>query len=59
MARLNQEINKILSLPEVKQTMLDQGAEAAPDTPQQFAAFIQSEAAKWSKVVKAANVQLD
>ncbi|PRD65371.1 Bug family tripartite tricarboxylate transporter substrate binding protein [Malikia granosa] len=58
-ARLNQEINKILSLPEVKQTMLDQGAEAAPDTPQQFAAFIQSEAAKWSKVVKAANVQLD
>ena len=58
-ARLNAEINAILSLPEVKQVMLDQGAEAAPDTPQQFAAFIQSEAAKWSKVVKAANVQLD
>jgi tripartite-type tricarboxylate transporter receptor subunit TctC len=58
-ARLNAEINQILSLPDVKQVMLEQGAEAAPDTPQQFASFIQSEAGKWSKVVKTANVQLD
>jgi tripartite-type tricarboxylate transporter receptor subunit TctC len=58
-SRLNAEVNQILSLPDVKQSMLEQGAEAAPDTPQQFAAFIQAEAAKWSQVVKTANVQLD
>lgn len=58
-ARLNSEINQILAQADVKQVMLEQGAEAAPDTPPQFAAFIQSEANKWAKVVKAANVQLD
>lgn len=58
-SRLNGEINQILAQPEVRQQMLEQGAEAAPGTPQQFASFIQAEAAKWSKVVQTANVQLD
>lgn len=58
-ARLNTEVNTILSQADVKQVLKEQGAEAAPDTPEQFAAFIQAEAGKWSKVVKAANVQLD
>jgi tripartite-type tricarboxylate transporter receptor subunit TctC len=58
-ARLNAEVNAILSQADVKQVLKEQGAEAAPDTPEQFAAFIQAEAGKWAKVVKAANVQLD
>ena len=58
-ARLNAEINQILNQAEVRQQMLEQGAEAAPGTPQQFSSFIQAEAAKWSKVVQTANVQLD
>lgn len=58
-ARLNTEINAILSQADVKQVLKEQGAEAAPNTPEQFAAFIQAEATKWSKVVMAANVQLD
>ena len=57
--RLNAEINQILNQAEVRQQMLEQGAEAAPGTPQQFSSFIQAEAAKWSKVVQTANVQLD
>lgn len=57
--QLNSEVQKILTQPDVKQIMLDQGAEAAPGTPAQFDSFIRSEAEKWSKVVKAANVQLD
>ena len=58
-ARLNAEINQILNQVEVRQQMLEQGAEAAPGTPQQLSSFIQAEAAKWSKVVQTANVQLD
>lgn len=58
-ARLNSEVNAILSQADVKQVLREQGAEAAFGTPEQFAAFIQAEAGKWSKVVKAANVQLD
>jgi len=58
-ARLNAELKTILAQPDVKQVMLEQGAEAAPGTPEQFAAFIQAEAGKWSKVVKTANVSLD
>ncbi len=58
-ARLNAEVNAILSQADVKQVLKEQGAEAAPGTSEQFAAFIQAEAGKWSKVVKAANVQLD
>jgi len=34
------------------------GAEAAPSTPEQFAAFIKSETEKWAKIIKAANVKL-
>lgn len=58
-SRLNEEIRQILAQPDVRQTLKEQGAEAAPDSPSQFAAFIQAEAAKWAKVVKTANVQLD
>ncbi|MDO8768168.1 MAG: tripartite tricarboxylate transporter substrate binding protein [Burkholderiaceae bacterium] len=57
--RLNEEIKTILAQPDVMQTLKDQGAEAAPDSPDKFAAFIQAEAAKWSKVVKTANIRLD
>jgi tripartite-type tricarboxylate transporter receptor subunit TctC len=58
-SRLNEEIRLILAQPDVKQTLKEQGAEVAPDSPAQFAAFIQVEAAKWAKVVQTANVQLD
>lgn len=57
--RLNGEIRQILAQSDVKQILSDQGAEPAPGTPAEFESFIQSEARKWSKVVKMANVQLD
>ncbi len=57
--RLNEEIRQILVQAEVRQTLKEQGAEAAPNSPAQFAAYIQAEANKWSKVVQTANVQLD
>ncbi len=57
--RLNSEVNKMLALPDVKEKLLQQGAIAAPGTPEQFGAFIQDEIAKWAKVVKASGAKVE
>lgn len=57
--RLNSEVNKALALPDVKEKLLQQGAIAAPGSPEQFGAFIQSEIAKWARVVKASGAKVD
>ncbi len=49
---LNHEIVKALATPDMKTFMGSLGAEPHPTTPQAFGAFIRSELAKWSKVVK-------
>ena len=58
-ARLNAEIVKVLNMPDAKQRLLESGIEATPSTPEQFAAYIQSETKKWAKVVKDANVKVE
>ncbi len=55
--RLNQEIVRLLAQPEIKQMFLNVGSEVATSTPQQLAATIQSEMAKWDKVIKAAGIR--
>ena len=57
--QLNAAILKALADPEVKKKLAEQGAEAHGETPAQFAAFIQSETAKWGKVVQASGASLD
>ncbi|TMG75618.1 MAG: tripartite tricarboxylate transporter substrate binding protein, partial [Betaproteobacteria bacterium] len=51
-AWLNREIVAILHLPEVVERLSGQGAEALGSTPEEFAAYIKSESAKWAKVVR-------
>jgi len=51
-ARLNSEVLKLLRLPDVRERMLSQGTEPAGTTPEQFAAYIRAETAKWAKVIK-------
>ena len=57
--RLNVEIVKILNLPDVKEKLFALGAEPVGDTPEQFAAFVKSEVAKWSDVVKKSGAKVD
>ena len=50
--RLNGEIVRALKLPEVQQLLLAQGAEPVSDTPEQFAAILKADVAKWGDVVR-------
>lgn len=57
--RLNAEFVKVLAMPDVKKRLMDNGIDAVSNTPQQFAAYIRGETAKWASVIKDANVKLD
>jgi tripartite-type tricarboxylate transporter receptor subunit TctC len=58
-ARLNASILKALADPEVMKKMAEQGAEPRGEKPEQFAQFIQSETAKWGKIVKQSGATAD
>jgi len=55
--KLNKSFVDALNDPVVKERIYQGGGEARPSTPQEFAAFIQSETAKWGGIIKAAGVK--
>jgi tripartite-type tricarboxylate transporter receptor subunit TctC len=57
--KVNADINKALQDPGVRKRLVDVGTEIGGGTPEAFDAFVKSEIAKYTKLVKAANVQLD
>jgi tripartite-type tricarboxylate transporter receptor subunit TctC len=57
--RLNVETDRVVRNPEVIEQLRRQGFTAATKTPPVLAAFIGSEVAKWSAVVKAAGARAD
>lgn len=58
-AQLNAEINAALKLPEVRSKLETAGIEVQGGTPQDYAALIKSDLAKWSKVIKAAGISAE
>lgn len=58
LARLNTETVKALNTPELKDRLTLQGLDVASSTPEALQSFVKSETAKWTKVAKDANVQL-
>ncbi|GAC1426757.1 MAG: tripartite tricarboxylate transporter substrate binding protein [Burkholderiaceae bacterium] len=57
--RLHTEIARVLASPAVKEKLVGQGADPVGNTPEQFAAFIQTESRKWAMVVKASGARVD
>ena len=55
----NVDVTKILSAPEMRERLAAQGAEAAPDSPAEFAQFIARELAKYGPIVKASGAKVD
>ncbi|MGZ5095717.1 MAG: Bug family tripartite tricarboxylate transporter substrate binding protein [Burkholderiales bacterium] len=56
--KLSVETARILQLPDVKSRLSELGAEPIGSTPEQFSSHIKAEIAKWAKVIKEANVEL-
>ena len=50
--RINAETLKVLAMPDVKAKLAGLGLDPAPGTPEALAGLIQSETAKWAKVVR-------
>ena len=50
--RLNTEIVDIMRASEMRERLINQGAEPVTNTPEQFTAYIKSEIAKWAKIVR-------
>jgi len=57
--RLNSEVARALREPDARERLYSIGAEPMSNTPEEFAAYINSEMAKWAKVVKAAGIRVD
>lgn len=58
-ARVSADVGAILREPAIVRRIEEMGAVADPNTPEQYAAFIRSEIAKWREVARAANVRLE
>jgi tripartite-type tricarboxylate transporter receptor subunit TctC len=58
-ARLNAQVQQALAAPAVRQMLLEAGGEVTPGTPQQFAALIQSERARYDKLIREAGIKPD
>lgn len=59
LAKLNQEVLRILGLPDVKTRLLALGAEPDPTTPERFDAHIKSEIMTFKKIIDGANLRVD
>ena len=55
----NSDVVRILDSPEMRERLIAQGAEAAPDSPADFARFVASELTKYARIVKASGAKVD
>lgn len=57
--RINEDVNKVLTMPDVMERLEASGAEDGGGSTEKFAQFIQVEQQKWAKVIKDAGVKVD
>jgi tripartite-type tricarboxylate transporter receptor subunit TctC len=58
-AKLNSEYAKAVADPGVRQKLVDAGVEPVTSTPEEMGAYIKSETAKWSQVIKHGDIKVD
>ena len=57
--RMNEDVNKVLAMPDVQEKMEQYGAEDGGGSVDKFASFIKAEQQKWALVARQANVRSD
>ena len=58
-ARMNEDINKVLAMPEIVERLGTAGAEDAGGTPERFRDFMRAERSKYAALVKDAGIKID
>jgi tripartite-type tricarboxylate transporter receptor subunit TctC len=58
-AKLNDEMVKVLKTPEMRQRLAEMGSDFVAGPPEEFGRFIKAEIAKWGKVVKDSGARAD
>ncbi|MBI3057233.1 MAG: tripartite tricarboxylate transporter substrate binding protein [Betaproteobacteria bacterium] len=58
-ARLNAEIVRTLNLAEVRDLLKAQAIHATPSTPEEFATLLRTDAARYARIARVANVKVD
>ncbi|MGH7186809.1 MAG: Bug family tripartite tricarboxylate transporter substrate binding protein, partial [Pseudomonadota bacterium] len=58
-ARLNADLVKIMRAPEMRDRLATMGIQPLSSTPDEFGAFLNSEVARWGKVVREAGAQVE
>jgi tripartite-type tricarboxylate transporter receptor subunit TctC len=58
-SRYNAEIVRLLNSADIKERFAKQGVEVKTSTPEQFSAFLNSEVARWGKVIRDAGIKSD
>ena len=57
--RMNEDMNRVMAMPDVQEKFEQYGAEDGGGTPEKFTQFMATEQEKWARVVKDAKVQAD
>ena len=58
-SKLVSDIARIMALPDVKEILATQGADATAGTPQQFVDWVRQETALYGKIIKNANIRIE
>ncbi|MBY0270078.1 MAG: tripartite tricarboxylate transporter substrate binding protein [Burkholderiales bacterium] len=58
-AKINNDMNRIMKMPDVTQRLAGDGVEAVGTTAEQFGIYLRSEIVKWGKVVQASGAKAD
>ena len=58
-ARLNEEINKAIATPHLRERLSGEALQLMPMTSGEFAAFIEAEVARWTKLVRERNIEMN
>jgi len=57
--RVNAEVNKLLSLPDLRERIGSEGGEALGGTPERFTALLKTDLAKWGHAVRESGAKVD
>ncbi len=57
--RLNEEINKLLASPDLRERLSSEALEPMPMSPEQFGQYMRNDIDKWSRLAKDRNIQIN